>query len=133
MAAGHGAGLYLATSAGATTGVPVPSIRLGRRHGRKGGQIRFTHHQSSQLEETFASQRYLTPGQRRSLANRLALTERQVPESDFFSPLSLSLSLSFSLVSIHVYTSLWLYATPSYHLILPPIDIIGIHYIRMME
>ena len=55
----------------------LPS-RLNRRHGRKGGQIRFTQQQSSQLEETFASQRYLTPGQRRSLANRLALTERQV-------------------------------------------------------
>ena len=53
---------------------PVPS----RRQARKGGQIRFTHEQSSQLEKTFASQRYLTPGQRTLLANKLALTERQV-------------------------------------------------------
>ena len=45
---------------------------------RKGGQIRFTHRQSHHLEETFNSNRYLTPGQRRTLANRLSLTERQV-------------------------------------------------------
>ncbi|XP_046441911.1 hematopoietically-expressed homeobox protein hhex-like [Daphnia pulex] len=45
---------------------------------RKGGQIRFTHRQSHHLEETFNSTRYLTPGQRRTLANRLSLTERQV-------------------------------------------------------
>jgi Homeodomain len=53
---------------------PVPS----RRQARKGGQVRFTHEQSSELEKTFASQRYLTPGQRTLLANKLALTERQV-------------------------------------------------------
>ncbi|XP_057377067.1 homeobox protein HEX homolog pha-2-like [Daphnia carinata] len=45
---------------------------------RKGGQIRFTHRQSHCLEETFSSTRYLTPGQRRALANKLSLSERQV-------------------------------------------------------
>lgn len=45
---------------------------------RKGGQIRFTHRQSHLLEETFATNRYLTPTQRRSLAQRLGLSERQV-------------------------------------------------------
>lgn len=45
---------------------------------RKGGQIRFTNWQSNQLEEKFLTTKYLTPAQRRALANRLNLTERQV-------------------------------------------------------
>ena len=45
---------------------------------RKGGQIRFSHRQSHQLEETFNATRYLTPSQRRVLAHRLSLSERQV-------------------------------------------------------
>ena len=52
---------------------------------RKGGQIRFTHRQSHHLEETFTTTRYLTPGQRRSLAIRLALTERQVESKSLLS------------------------------------------------
>lgn len=76
--------------------LPPPPVtqHSGRRHPRKGGQIRFTHQQSAQLEKTFACQRYLTPSQRRLLANQLALTERQVGRLSaaqnlhFFSPLS---------------------------------------------
>lgn len=59
---------------------------------RKGGQIRFTHRQSHCLEETFSSTRYLTPGQRRTLANRLSLTERQVG----YSQISAGLKCSFN-------------------------------------
>lgn len=70
-----GGPFYLGPSA-----VPA-SVRLHHHHQpgtRKGGQIRFTHRQSQQLEETFNTTRYLTPSQRRALAGRLALTERQV-------------------------------------------------------
>lgn len=56
----------------------LPNILHPLQTTRKGGQIRFTHRQSHHLEETFNSTRYLTPGQRRTLANRLSLTERQV-------------------------------------------------------
>ena len=71
-----------ATSSSSTT-----TSRLNPFASRKGGQIRFTQEQSSQLEKTFLLQRYLTPAQRRSLANRLALTERQVsfnPSQSYF-------------------------------------------------
>ena len=60
------------------TGPVSSSVRHQPVSTRKGGQIRFTHRQSQLLEETFETTRYLTPSQRRALANRLTLTERQV-------------------------------------------------------
>jgi homeobox protein HEX len=48
-------------------------------HRRKGGQVRFSNDQSTELEKKFDSQKYLTPPERKKLAKALQLTERQVP------------------------------------------------------
>ncbi|XP_074598815.1 uncharacterized protein LOC141853392 [Brevipalpus obovatus] len=45
---------------------------------RKGGQIRFTHQQTIELERKFDCFKYLTPSERRRLAKKLSLSERQV-------------------------------------------------------
>lgn len=45
---------------------------------RKGGQIRFTHNQTIELEEKFDRFKYLTPSERKRLAKKLDLSERQV-------------------------------------------------------
>ncbi|XP_017874227.1 PREDICTED: hematopoietically-expressed homeobox protein Hhex [Drosophila arizonae] len=45
---------------------------------RKGGQIRFTSQQTKNLENRFASSKYLSPEERRHLALQLKLTDRQV-------------------------------------------------------
>ena len=45
---------------------------------RKGGQIRFTHQQTIELEKKFDCFKYLTPSERRRLAKKLSLSERQV-------------------------------------------------------
>lgn len=45
---------------------------------RKGGQIRFSTDQTCELEKMFESQKYLSPPERKKMANILRLTERQV-------------------------------------------------------
>lgn len=45
---------------------------------RKGGQIRFSTEQTCKLENMFKTQRYLSPPERKKMANILRLTERQV-------------------------------------------------------
>ena len=45
---------------------------------RKGGQIRFNQRQTSHLERLFANQKYLMSADRRVVAARLGLSERQV-------------------------------------------------------
>ncbi|RWS27460.1 Hematopoietically-expressed homeobox protein HHEX-like protein [Leptotrombidium deliense] len=45
---------------------------------RKGGQIRFTHQQTIELEKRFQSQKYLSPPERKKIAIKLSLSERQV-------------------------------------------------------
>ncbi|XP_036323087.1 hematopoietically-expressed homeobox protein HHEX-like [Rhagoletis pomonella] len=45
---------------------------------RKGGQIRFTSQQTKNLENRFASSKYLSPEERRHLALQLKLSDRQV-------------------------------------------------------
>ena len=45
---------------------------------RKGGQVRFTNEQTTELEKKFDSQKYLSPAERKKLAKSLQLTERQV-------------------------------------------------------
>ncbi|KAI1287371.1 Hematopoietically-expressed homeobox protein HHEX -like protein [Halotydeus destructor] len=45
---------------------------------RKGGQIRFTNQQTVELEGRFKQQKYLAPIDRRRLAAKLDLSERQV-------------------------------------------------------
>ncbi|GAB6024362.1 homeobox [Chamberlinius hualienensis] len=47
-------------------------------HKRKGGQIRFSHEQTNQLEKKFQQQKYLSPNERKKMAKSLQLTERQV-------------------------------------------------------
>lgn len=45
---------------------------------RKGGQVRFTATQTDALEKRFNSNKYLSPEDRRLLADSLKLTDRQV-------------------------------------------------------
>ncbi|KAG8224337.1 hypothetical protein J437_LFUL004293, partial [Ladona fulva] len=45
---------------------------------RKGGQVRFSSEQTSALERRFLGQMYLSPEERRMLAEELKLTDRQV-------------------------------------------------------
>lgn len=45
---------------------------------RKGGQVRFTAGQTDALEKRFSSHKYLSPEDRRLLADSLKLTDRQV-------------------------------------------------------
>lgn len=45
---------------------------------RKGGQVRFTAHQTQVLEKRFISHKYLSPEERRNLAMQLQLSDRQV-------------------------------------------------------
>uniref|UniRef100_A0A2H1VXD5 SFRICE_036366 n=1 Tax=Spodoptera frugiperda TaxID=7108 RepID=A0A2H1VXD5_SPOFR len=49
---------------------------LGGR--RKGGQVRFTAAQTGALERRFSASKYLSPDERRALANTLRLSDRQV-------------------------------------------------------
>ncbi|CAB3366446.1 Hypothetical predicted protein [Cloeon dipterum] len=49
-----------------------------RPNKRKGGQVRFSSQQSALLERKFKEQQYLSPEQRRQLAEALSLTERQI-------------------------------------------------------
>ncbi|XP_059476565.1 hematopoietically-expressed homeobox protein HHEX-like [Neocloeon triangulifer] len=49
-----------------------------RPNKRKGGQVRFSSQQSALLERKFKEQQYLSPEQRRQLAETLSLTERQI-------------------------------------------------------
>lgn len=65
-------------------------VLLGRNNGRllddgdsdegnrKGGQVRFTHTQSTELERVFTLQKYVSPQERKSLARSIDLSERQV-------------------------------------------------------
>lgn len=45
---------------------------------RKGGQVRFTAYQTEVLEKQFHSNKYLPSDERKMLAKRLKLTDRQV-------------------------------------------------------
>ena len=45
---------------------------------RKGGQIRFTNYQTSQLERSFIGHKYLNATDRKKLASSLGLSDRQV-------------------------------------------------------
>ena len=45
---------------------------------RKGGQVRFTHSQSTELERIFSIQKYVSPQERKQLARSIDLSERQV-------------------------------------------------------
>lgn len=45
---------------------------------RKGGQKRFTSHQTKNLEHRFLTSKYLSPEERKHLANQLKLSDRQV-------------------------------------------------------
>lgn len=45
---------------------------------RKGGQVRFTSLQTDALEKRFLSHKYLSPEDRRILAESLKLTDKQV-------------------------------------------------------
>lgn len=47
-------------------------------HKRKGGQVRFSNEQTIDLEKKFDNQKYLSPQERKKLAKKLELTERQV-------------------------------------------------------
>ncbi|XP_067928743.1 hematopoietically-expressed homeobox protein hhex-like [Watersipora subatra] len=47
-------------------------------HKRKGGQVRFTNDQTIELEKKFGSQKYLSPNDRKKVAKKLQLSERQV-------------------------------------------------------
>lgn len=48
------------------------------QHKRKGGQIRFTNEQTNALEQKFDNYKYLSLHERRKLAKKLQLSERQV-------------------------------------------------------
>jgi hypothetical protein len=48
---------------------------------RKGGQVRFTANQTDALEKRFSSHKYLSPEDRKLLADSLKLTDRQVSVS----------------------------------------------------
>lgn len=45
---------------------------------RKGGQVRFSHTQSTELERVFSLQKYVSPQERKQLARTIDLSERQV-------------------------------------------------------
>jgi len=45
---------------------------------RKGGQVRFSNDQTADLEKKFNSQKYLSPSERKKVAKKLQLSERQV-------------------------------------------------------
>lgn len=45
---------------------------------RKGGQVRFTQQQTHNLEQQFNGQKYLSPEDRKQLAVKLKLSDRQV-------------------------------------------------------
>lgn len=47
-------------------------------HKRKGGQVRFSNDQTIELERKFSSQKYLSPSERKKVAKKLHLSERQV-------------------------------------------------------
>lgn len=55
----------------------TPNYFLGSPK-RKGGQVRFTAHQTQVLEKRFISHKYLSPEERRNLAVQLQLSDRQV-------------------------------------------------------
>nr|AAW30417.1 Hex [Oikopleura dioica] len=56
----------------------IPFPPHWNRSRRKGGQVRFTTDQTNQLEEKFETEKYLSPPDRRQMADALDLTERQV-------------------------------------------------------
>lgn len=56
-------------------------MEYANRHGankRKGGQIRFSVNQTTDLERKFKIQKYLSPNERKVLAQKVELTEKQV-------------------------------------------------------
>ena len=50
---------------------------------RKGGQVRFSHVQSVELERIFSIQKYISPQERKQLSRFLHLSERQVRKIQF--------------------------------------------------
>lgn len=58
---------------------PFGSYMLsGCTYKRKGGQVRFTPQQTQNLEQKFHNHKYLSPDDRKKLANQLKLSDRQV-------------------------------------------------------
>lgn len=55
--------------------LPLPYTHYSKR---KGGQVRFTASQTDALEKRFSAHKYLSPEDRRVLADSLKLTDRQV-------------------------------------------------------
>ena len=55
--------------------LPLPYSHYSKR---KGGQVRFTASQTDALEKRFNSHKYLSPEDRRVLADSLKLSDRQV-------------------------------------------------------
>jgi hypothetical protein len=53
-------------------------LSLGGSNKRKGGQIRFTNSQTSQLEKAFREHKYLNANDRKTLAHSLGLSDKQV-------------------------------------------------------
>lgn len=57
---------------------PSPTHDDGSDSKRKGGQVRFSHVQSVELERIFSLQKYISPQERKQLSHILQLSERQV-------------------------------------------------------
>lgn len=57
-------------------GYPLGGMRA--LHKRKGGQVRFSNDQTAELERKFDSKKYLCPPERKRIAKKLSLSERQV-------------------------------------------------------
>lgn len=49
---------------------------------KKGGQVRFTANQTDLLEKRFSMHKYVSPEDRKILADNLKLTDRQVSENE---------------------------------------------------
>lgn len=66
--------------------LPSPTIFPGPYNvysKRKGGQVRFTPNQTDILEKRFMSNKYLSPEDRKRLADNLKLSDRQVTSTSF--------------------------------------------------
>jgi len=53
-----------------------PLLNIGNK--RKGGQIRFSNSQTTQLEKAFRDHKYLNANDRKTLAHSLGLSDKQV-------------------------------------------------------
>ncbi|XP_044736690.1 hematopoietically-expressed homeobox protein HHEX-like [Chrysoperla carnea] len=57
---------------------PLECSRYFKPYKRKGGQVRFTPFQTEALEKKFSSNKYLSPDDRKEIADLLVLSDRQV-------------------------------------------------------